>query len=85
MAGGVADRTGVLVVRVWIENGQALLRARITGRLDVGRDDEMTTVVAGAQAAAAAVGRWLDEFERGTSLASTDSPAPNRDADVTPG
>jgi hypothetical protein len=56
MRAGFPRRTGVLVIRAWLENGEpAVLRARITWTLDVsrhetnaasaGRPDEIEDVV----------------------------------------
>jgi hypothetical protein len=59
---GRTERTGVLVVRAWIEEPDDSLRARITGRLDVARADEMSVTVVDADAAVAVVAHWLSEF-----------------------
>jgi hypothetical protein len=60
-----AERSGVLVVRAWIEADEILLRARITGRLDALRTEETVETAAGVDHAAAVVRRWLEAFERG--------------------
>jgi hypothetical protein len=65
MAALPAERTGVLVVRVWIEvNGEARLRARITRTLDVSGHEEISTVVATPEEITASVADWLDAFLR---------------------
>jgi hypothetical protein len=58
------ERTGVLVVRAWKRVGDKLLRARITGRRDVGADEETTVTIAGAEHASKAVDEWLVAFEQ---------------------
>lgn len=58
------ERTGVLVVRSWKRVGSRLLRARITGRLDVLADEETSITVAGAAKASEAVHDWLVAFEQ---------------------
>jgi hypothetical protein len=61
----VAEQTGVLVVRVWIEGDQPQrLRGRITRTSDVTRRDEVSTLASSAQEIESVVQTWLDEFER---------------------
>ncbi len=56
------ERTGVLVVRAWIERGSGL-RARITSTLDVSRRENRSAEAARTpEEIQAAVGRWLDAF-----------------------
>jgi hypothetical protein len=58
-----AERTGVLVIRAWIEeNGETRLRVRITRTLDVGRREEISTVAATPEEVTGAVAEWLDSF-----------------------
>lgn len=59
-----AERTGVLVIRAWIEPERRQMIARITGRLDLGRPEEVSETAAGAAAAARLAGDWLAAFER---------------------
>ena len=64
MEGDAPERTGVLVIRVWVESGAGPIRARITGRVDVLEGLETTVTVAGAQAAIDVVGEWFEAFAR---------------------
>ncbi len=65
MCGGIAQRTGVLVLRVWIEREGGSLRARITSRVNVLQEEEETVeYAAGVEAVVRIVERWLEEFER---------------------
>jgi hypothetical protein len=66
---GVRERTGVLVVRAWIEGDPAQLKARITHTTDVAAREPVSTTASTAEQIYAAVRRWLDEFEaRPTSV-----------------
>jgi hypothetical protein len=57
------ERTGVLVVRAWLEDAtEKRLRARITHTLDVARPGETVVVTATREEVYAAVRSWLDEF-----------------------
>jgi hypothetical protein len=58
-----AERTGVLVLRAWVEAHGPPLRVRITGRLDVHAPDETSVTVAGAEVASQIVHEWLLRFE----------------------
>ena len=73
-----AERTGVLVVRVWKRVGNSLLRARLTGRRDVLGGPETSLTVTGAEGVAEAVRNWLDAFE-----VETDSGPESGDTSVT--
>jgi hypothetical protein len=59
-----AERTGVLVIRAWIESGgeNAALRARITSTLDVTERGEVSTVASSPEAITEAVAGWLRAF-----------------------
>jgi hypothetical protein len=60
-----AERTGVLVIRVWIElNGEARLRARITRVLDTESREVISSVVATRDEITSTVADWLDAFLR---------------------
>jgi len=65
MAYNAPERTGVLVIRVWVEDHSGPMRARITGRLDVHEGPETTVTAAGAQAATVVVRNWLEAFACG--------------------
>ena len=56
------ERTGVLIVRVWVEPACGDVRARITETLDVERGQESTRVAAGVDQILAAIRDWLDRF-----------------------
>jgi hypothetical protein len=61
--GADGERTGVLVVRAWLEDASdKRLRARITHTLDVARPGETVIVTAGREEVYAAVRSWLEEF-----------------------
>lgn len=57
------ERTGVLVLRAWLEQHGAPLRVRITERLELLTADERSTTVVGAEAAATTVRDWLLHLE----------------------
>ena len=55
------ERTGVLVIRAWIEtNGDERLRARITQTIDIEQREQSSTVVASADEICAAVSLWVN-------------------------
>jgi hypothetical protein len=59
----VEDRTGVLVLRAWVEcAGPRGFRARITFTADIDEGSEQVEVVASPKAAIAVVSRWLREI-----------------------
>ena len=57
------ERTGVLVVRAWIEGDPPRLKARITHTIDVTRGEPQTATTASADEICAEVRRWLDALE----------------------
>jgi hypothetical protein len=58
-----AERTGLLVIRVWIEpDGDDGFRARITRTLDVSARDETVTVAASPAEVTGVLVQWLEEF-----------------------
>jgi hypothetical protein len=64
-----AERTGVLVIRAWIEvNGESRLRARITRVLDTETREEIASVVATRDEITSTVADWLDAFLRSESV-----------------
>jgi hypothetical protein len=65
VASGESERVGTIVVRVWVQHGDRLLRARITSRRDLAVDEEVSVPVVGAGTASAVVHDWLTAFERG--------------------
>lgn len=63
MHGSSSDRTGVLIVRLWIEaNHTKGLRARITQTLDTMAGEEAVAVAASADDICAVVKRWVEDF-----------------------
>ena len=59
----VPERTGILVIRVWVEPGQSgQLWARLTQAGDLGEPATTLAVATGAPAVRDAVERWLDQF-----------------------
>lgn len=74
------DRTGVLIVRLWIEtNHQRGLRARITQTLDTMTGEESVAVAASADDICAVVKRWVDDFASPGSPDGTGHRRPARD------
>lgn len=57
-----SERTGVLVIRAWIDGEPPSLRLRITRTADVAARDEESTVTASVDEACTVVRRWLEEF-----------------------
>jgi hypothetical protein len=62
VAGRSANRTGVLVISVWLEPGEEGLRARITRTVDITARDEIATVATTPDEIARVVRDWLDAF-----------------------
>jgi hypothetical protein len=64
--GKPVERSGVLVVRAWVEGGAvAGLRARITQSHDLTRSEQTMTTTATAEGVMAAVQAWLDALLSG--------------------
>jgi hypothetical protein len=55
-----SERTAVLVIRAWLEEGK--LRARITRRLDVSAPNTVESAAASEEEILAVVRAWLLEF-----------------------
>jgi hypothetical protein len=61
------ERSGVLVVRAWVEGGTpAGLRARITQSNDLTRNEQTMTTTATVEGIISAVQTWLDALLSGT-------------------
>jgi hypothetical protein len=60
----VAKRTGVLVIRAWLEDGseQDALRVRITETLDISTADRVERAAASGEDVLKTVGDWLRAF-----------------------
>jgi hypothetical protein len=60
-----AERTGLLVIRAWIEaNGETRLRARITRMVDVDAQEQISTVAATPEEITGTVVEWLETLLR---------------------
>jgi len=60
------ERTGVLVVRVWVEVGSPSgVRARITETSDLEEGERSSTVAGSVEEIVAIVSEWLDAFAAG--------------------
>jgi hypothetical protein len=57
-----ADRTGVLVLRIWTESANRSLRARITSTLDVDGGAQESQAAASAEQILTAVRAWIEAF-----------------------
>lgn len=62
--GGASERTGVVVIRVWLERGDSerRLRARISLVRDVEHGEAESVVAASAEEILEAVRRFVNEF-----------------------
>lgn len=73
-----SDRTGVLIVRLWIEaNHETGLRARITQTVDTMAAEQSVAVAASADDISAVVKQWVEAF--------ADPGLADGDGHVTPG
>lgn len=62
---GAGERTGVLVLRVWVEpDTPQLLRARLTRVSDLEHGERTVATATGTPAICEAVERWLYDFQR---------------------
>jgi len=59
------ERTGVLVLRVWIEAGTDEFRARLTAESELGTGERVTAVAGSLEEIVEFIRRWVDEFVRG--------------------
>jgi hypothetical protein len=57
------ERSGVLVVRAWIEGDPRQLKARLTHTTDVTRDAEESATVSSVRGIHAEVDRWLEALQ----------------------
>jgi hypothetical protein len=56
------ERTGVLILRVWLEDSNGSLRARITEASDLDVGEPSTHVAANTNEIVAIVGAWVEQF-----------------------
>ena len=59
------DRTGVMVVRIWIDGTGKQIRARLTETLDITSHEERTQAAASVDEVLAIVREWLGRFGEG--------------------
>jgi hypothetical protein len=57
-----AERTGVLVVRIWTESARGPFRARITSTLDADGGAQTSQAAASVEQVLLAVGEWIKAF-----------------------
>jgi hypothetical protein len=58
-----SQRTGVCMIRIWVEDEASELRARLIMTLDITGAEEQTVSAAGADAIGEAVRGFLERFE----------------------
>jgi|tagenome__1003787_1003787.scaffolds.fasta_scaffold17074412_2 hypothetical protein len=67
----VVDRSDVLIIRVWVEDGMDAFRGRLTrlrpGREDGATDDPIYALASAPSDVLDAVRKWLESFEQGAS------------------
>jgi len=63
----IGERTGVLVLRVWIEAGSGEFRARITAESELGSGERVSVVAGSLEEILEFVQGWIDEFMRSSS------------------
>ena len=56
------ERTGVLILRVWIEAGSGEFRARITAESELGSGERLTVVAATLEEVLELITDWVKEF-----------------------
>jgi hypothetical protein len=65
VTGAGGDRTGVIVIRVWLEAEGRQLRARLTSTTDARAEGETVAVAGSVAEACHYVEAWLRDFMRG--------------------
>jgi len=64
-----SERTGALVIRVWVErNSWPSLKARITRTLDVVTEEEVTTGATSIEQIETIVRSWLESYVRSAEI-----------------
>jgi hypothetical protein len=66
------ERTGVLLLRVWADESDRRLRARITHVLDITTAEERVVMAGSVEEIERAVREWLVEFSPSDDRALTD-------------
>jgi hypothetical protein len=62
MRSSPSQRTGVLIVRLWIEGEPTGLRARITRLVDISREEQVVSVASSVDEIMTTVRAWLESF-----------------------
>lgn len=62
-----SGRTGVMIVRIWIEGSDGTLRARLTETLDVTAREDTTRVASTLEEIVEIVSTWVDGFVTATA------------------
>ena len=62
-----SGRTGVMIVRIWIEGSDGTLRARLTETLDVTAREDTTRVASTLEEIVDIVSTWVDGFVTATA------------------
>ena len=57
-----SDRTGVMVVRIWMEGGDGSLRARLTETLDLSTHEETARAASTVEEIVDIVSGWIEAF-----------------------
>ncbi len=57
-----SDRTGVMVVRIWIEGSDGSLRARLTETLDLSTHEETARAASTLEEIVDIVSSWVETF-----------------------
>ena len=58
----IGERTGVVILRVWIEAGTDEFRARMTAETALGSGERVTAVAASLDEILEFIRRWVEEF-----------------------
>ncbi len=56
------ERTGVMVVRIWFEGTEGVIRARLTETLDITATEETSRAAAGVEEIVEIVREWVERF-----------------------
>jgi hypothetical protein len=62
MVSAPAERTGLLVVRAWVDDGKPSLRARITRLVDTDQPVQVVTTTSDPEEIRSEVEAWLEAF-----------------------
>jgi hypothetical protein len=59
------ERSGVLVIRAWVDGDPPRLKARIIQAIDPTRDEPEAAAVSSTEELCAEIRRWVEALERG--------------------